>query len=58
MSEPEVEERPMVCFRCGHVWSARKGMTPLRCASPKCRSPYWNREKRAKKGVDASPAVE
>jgi hypothetical protein len=30
------------CIRCEHKWSARKER-PSYC--PKCKSPYWNREK-------------
>lgn len=31
------------CLRCGYEWGTRRG-TPIRCA--KCRSPYWERERR------------
>jgi predicted Zn-ribbon and HTH transcriptional regulator len=41
------------CSRCGHKW-VPKGLTrPKRCANPKCRSPYWDIEKRVTtKGKD------
>jgi len=29
------------CDRCGHVWYSGENI-PLRCANPKCKSPYWN----------------
>lgn len=32
------------CLRCGHEWSLRTGTEPKTC--PKCRSPYWNRQRR------------
>lgn len=32
------------CLRCGHEWSQRAGAKPKTC--PKCRSPYWNRQRR------------
>ncbi len=31
------------CQRCGHEWTQRKLETPKVC--PKCKSPYWDREK-------------
>ena len=35
------------CTRCGHEWApSRWGSVPKRC--PKCKSPYWNRERTAK----------
>lgn len=45
------------CERCGHEWLPRlnnklisvfpfKWKLPVRCANPKCRSPYWNRKKK------------
>jgi hypothetical protein len=35
------------CTRCGHKWIAKSDAPPVRCASPACRSPYWNQEKKA-----------
>src|SRR5690606_11438753 len=32
------------CLRCGHEWSQRTGTQPKTC--PRCRSPYWNRQRR------------
>jgi DNA-directed RNA polymerase subunit RPC12/RpoP len=34
-----------ICSRCGAEWTQRKpaGEKPARC--PKCRSPYWDRER-------------
>ena len=31
------------CERCGHKWTPRLDM-PTVC--PKCKSPYWNKEKK------------
>ena len=33
------------CFRCGHEWYPRKPFGPLAKNCPKCKSPYWNRER-------------
>lgn len=36
--------RLLRCGRCGHEWSPRTfGRLPKIC--PKCKSPYWDREK-------------
>ena len=37
------------CKRCGHEWTPRNNEPPKVC--PKCKSPYWDREriKRKKK---------
>ena len=32
-----------ICLRCGHNWRPRKDDPPVQC--PKCRSPYWDRER-------------
>ena len=31
------------CLRCGYMWFPRSPEPPGTC--PKCRSPYWNKEK-------------
>jgi len=34
------------CKRCGYEWAGRQGRPePKTCANPKCRSPYWDRER-------------
>lgn len=33
------------CLRCGHEWPS-KLEKPLRCANPRCKSPYWDRPRR------------
>jgi predicted Zn-ribbon and HTH transcriptional regulator len=38
-----VEGETYVCKRCGHVWIGRKDTLPRVC--PKCKSPYWNRNR-------------
>jgi len=32
------------CKRCGYVWTQRGDKEPVRCANPKCRSPYYRIE--------------
>lgn len=32
------------CTRCAHQWVPRRDLPPRVC--PKCKSPYWNRERR------------
>ena len=39
------------CKRCGHEWTPRNSNPPKVC--PKCKSPYWDRERRKKKKVRA-----
>ncbi len=34
------------CKRCPHKWYQRTPKKPVSC--PKCKSPYWNRERRVK----------
>jgi len=43
-SKPKVILKPLVCKRCGSTWTPRSETPPTQC--PKCRSPYWNREKK------------
>ncbi len=35
------------CLRCGHEWYPHSPEKPTRCPSPKCRSPYWSKERKA-----------
>jgi len=35
------------CKRCGNEWFLRKPEEPKTC--PKCRSPYWDKERRIKR---------
>jgi hypothetical protein len=36
------------CERCGYEWLPREeGVEPAVCPNPKCKSPYWNRPRRA-----------
>lgn len=46
MEEPTAI-RIVRCKRCGHRWATRL-LRPLTCSNPKCRSPYWDRERRDK----------
>lgn len=40
------------CRRCGHTWVPREAAQPPRVC-PKCKSPYWDRERERKGGVTA-----
>ena len=40
----------LTCTRCGHKWYPRRPGEPTRC--PKCVSPYWNKPRRLKRGVN------
>jgi hypothetical protein len=35
------------CERCGHEWVPRGSLDDEPATCPKCRSPYWNRSKKA-----------
>jgi len=41
--KPKVVLKPLVCKRCNRTWTPRKEELPIQC--PKCRSPYWDRER-------------
>lgn len=45
MSDEQVSEivKKWVCQRCGHKWIPRHENRPKIC--PKCKSPYWDRER-------------
>ena len=34
------------CNRCHYKWYPRTNKIPNNCANPKCRSPYWNKERK------------
>ena len=36
------------CRRCGHKWIPRKADRPVVC--PECKSPWWDKPKKEKKG--------
>lgn len=44
----EVNLKGWKCQRCGHIWIPRikKETQPTIC--PKCKSPYWNKQKKKK----------
>jgi DNA-directed RNA polymerase subunit RPC12/RpoP len=42
------------CKRCNHEWANRNGREPIIC--PRCKSAYWNREKR--NGQEATQETE
>ena len=37
------------CLRCEHDWYPRTENEPIIC--PKCKSPYWNIERKNKRGM-------
>ena len=39
------------CERCGHKWIPRKEEVRI---CPKCKSPYWNRKRKALKDLEKS----
>ena len=39
----------LTCKRCGHTWIPRSTNKPKNCPNPKCKSPYWNKERQVKK---------
>lgn len=46
MTENSEERKILMCTRCGYRWLQRAaGPLPKVCASKKCKSPYWNRER-------------
>jgi Zn finger protein HypA/HybF involved in hydrogenase expression len=38
----KIKLHELECKRCGHKWNPRKKEVII---CPKCKSPYWNREK-------------
>ena len=34
-----------VCKRCGHEWALRKSQDGEPVTCPKCKTPYWNKER-------------
>lgn len=49
MAMGKVKLDGFVCERCGHTWLPREKEEPRVC--PRCKSPYWDRPRRAKKKV-------
>lgn len=41
------------CKRCDYEWIPRRDEPPKTCASKKCKSPYWNKERIRKKTKEA-----
>ena len=49
----EIKLTGYVCERCNHIWAPRllkksKKSKPVVC--PKCKSPYWNKPRKKKRG--------
>jgi hypothetical protein len=42
----EFEPKKLKCTRCSHEWYQRNPHNPPKvCPNPKCKSPYWDRER-------------
>jgi hypothetical protein len=48
---PDFVVKELECKRCDHRWIPRTGHYPKVCPNPKCKSPYWNEER--KKDLEA-----
>lgn len=51
MNNKQYDLPTLKCLRCGHTWIPRTPKKPKVCPNPKCKSPYWDRPRRQKKGV-------
>jgi DNA-directed RNA polymerase subunit RPC12/RpoP len=51
MAKVKIETWGYKCERCSHEWVPRNEPLPLVC--PRCKSPYWNRPRRTKKGGES-----
>jgi len=40
----------LTCLRCGHTWIPRTPKKPKVCPNLKCKSPYWDKLRRRRKG--------
>lgn len=40
----------VICLRCGYEWYPHSEEKPRSCANQKCRSIYWDKPRRVKKG--------
>lgn len=47
--EKMIRVKQYTCERCGHVWLPRTPNRPDVCPSLKCKSPYWDTKRKAKK---------
>jgi hypothetical protein len=46
----EFEPVKLKCLRCGYEWYPRDpNVLPKVCPNPKCKSPYWDRERNQKR---------
>ena len=43
--EKTTNRKKCTCLRCGWEWFPVKDGEPKTCTNPKCRSPYWNKER-------------
>lgn len=41
--------KKVTCNRCLYSWYPKTESIPKTCANPKCRSPYWNKERKYNK---------
>lgn len=43
----KIKLKKLTCKKCGYIWTPRKEEVRT-CASPKCRSVWWDKEKNEK----------
>ena len=53
MAKVKLEVWGYRCERCGHEWVPRNQEEPRVC--PKCKSPYWNRPRKARGDQSEEP---
>lgn len=45
----EFEPKKLKCLRCDHEWYPKDPNKPPKvCPNPKCKSPYWDRERKVR----------
>lgn len=49
MAQVELTIKRLECLRCGHSWIPNSESTPKVC--PLCHSPYWNKQRTARRAV-------
>ena len=50
-TDTRIDIQTVTCKRCGHNWPPRQPMVRV---CPKCKSPYWDRERKSRTEVDGS----
>ena len=47
---PRITIEAFQCSRCGHIWKPRQGLDRKPKVCPKCKSPYWDVQRRVERG--------